>query len=157
VPARIRGRVRQVAENFHVGLGVLGDGRALLLAAFLSVPMWACLVGVVVCAFRAVSLELPADAGVITLVIMAIGTMVPSAPGFIGTLQYAGTLALTQYDVDPSRALSFTLLYHASQWFPVTALGLVFFLKQHLGLDQLRSLESEAVAADTGEQEEREG
>lgn len=154
VPTRIRARLLAMAQNFHVGLGVLGDGRALVLAAVLSVPMWACLVGVVVCAFRAVSLDLPADAGVITLVIMAIGTMVPSAPGFIGTLQYAGTLALTQYDVDPSLALSFTLLYHASQWFPVTGLGLLFFLRQHLGLAQLRSLEKEAVAADTGEREE---
>ena len=49
-----------------------------------------------------------------------------SAPGFIGTLQYAGALALRQYGVDPSLALSFTLIYHASQWFPVTALGYRF-------------------------------
>ena len=147
-PGRLRPRLLAMASNFHVGLGALENGRELGLAAFLSVPMWATLVGVVVCGFRALSLDLTTEAGVITLVIMAVGTMVPSAPGFIGTLQYAGTLALTQYDVDPSVALSFTLLYHASQWFPVTAVGLVFFLQQHLSLDQLRGLESAADAAD---------
>ncbi|MCA9729636.1 MAG: flippase-like domain-containing protein, partial [Candidatus Eisenbacteria bacterium] len=101
------------------------------------------LVGVVVCGFHSLGLELPTDAGVIVLVVMAIGTMIPSAPGFIGTLQYAGTLALKQYGVDPSLALSFTLIYHASQWFPVTGLGFFYFVRQQMSLKGL-------VAADSG-------
>jgi hypothetical protein len=148
VPGRVRARVLEMAKNFHSGLGALESGSALGASALLSIPMWGCLVGVVICGFRSLSLDLPPDAGIITLVVMAIGTMVPSAPGFIGTLQYAGTLALTQYQVDPSLALTFTLIYHASQWFPVTAIGLVFFLQQHLSFEQLRGLETPAKSAD---------
>jgi uncharacterized membrane protein YbhN (UPF0104 family) len=60
--------------------------------------------------------------------------MIPAAPGYIGTLQYAGTIALLQYGVERSTAFSFTLLYHAGQWFPVTAVGLAYFMRQNLSL-----------------------
>lgn len=131
-PARVRDRLLQITENFHTGLEAMGRRGALLKAFLLSLLIWATLIAVVDAGFRALGLGLPYDAGVIVLVVMAIGTMIPSAPGFLGTLQYAGTLALTQYDIDRSVALSFTLVYHASQWFPVTAIGFYYFLRQHL-------------------------
>jgi uncharacterized protein (TIRG00374 family) len=136
-PAVFRDRLLHIAANFREGLSAMSRSRELLLSIGLSLVMWNCLVGVVVCTFRSMGLVLPPAAGVVVLVIMAIGTMLPSAPGFIGTLQYAGTLALLQYGVDRSVALSFTLIYHASQWFPVTLIGLVFFFQQQLTLRQL--------------------
>ena len=143
LPPGIRARVLQMAANFRDGLGVLGRPSDLARATVLSLLMWGSLVFVVVCGFRSLDLHLPADAGGIVLVVMAIGTMIPSAPGFIGTLQYAGALALRQYGVDPSLALSFTLIYHASQWFPVTALGFYYFIRQHLSLKRMVAPTSE--------------
>jgi uncharacterized protein (TIRG00374 family) len=139
LPLVIRARVLRMASNFREGLGVLGRPSDLARATLLSLLMWASLVFVVVCGFRSLDLHLPGDAGGIVLVVMAIGTMIPSAPGFIGTLQYAGVLALRQYGVDHSVALSFTLIYHASQWFPVTALGFYYFIRQHMSLKRMVS------------------
>lgn len=139
LPLVIRARVLQMAGNFREGLGVLGRPSDLAWATLLSLLMWGSLVFVVVCGFRSLDLHLPSDAGGIVLVVMAIGTMIPSAPGFIGTLQYAGVLALRQYGVDHSVALSFTLIYHASQWFPVTALGFYYFIRQHMSLKRMVS------------------
>lgn len=140
-PDRFRDRLIYIAQNFRNGLGVLREGKVLAIAFLLSLPMWGALVLTVSCAFVALDLHLPVDAGAITLVIMAIGTMIPSAPGFIGTLQYAGTLALRLYDVDPSAAFSVTLLYHAIQWFPITLIGLVFFWQQHMSIRAVRGLD----------------
>ncbi len=148
-PSRLEGRLMQIAENFYEGLGSLQSTSQIVGGLILSVPMWLCLVVVVICGFHSLDISLPPKAGVITLVIMAIGTMVPSGPGFIGPLQYAGKLALTQFGIDPSLALSFTLIYHASQWFPVTIVGLFFFLGQHMSFRQITDLETGGPAADT--------
>ncbi len=147
VPARFRPQVLRVAGNFHLGLGVLRKGRTLFWAVLCSILMWACLAGVVMLCLAALHLRLSPEAAVVVLVVMAIGTMVPAAPGYIGTLQYAGTLALLQYGVDRPRALSFTLLYHASQWLPVTALGLYYFLRERFSLSQLAQIQADESAA----------
>jgi uncharacterized protein (TIRG00374 family) len=137
LPARLRPTVRQAAMNFREGLASLRRPVPLLWAVCFSFLMWACLVAVVLLTLQTLSLRLPIDASIVVLVIMAIGTMIPAAPGYIGTLQYAGTLALLQYGVEKSTALSFTLVYHAGQWFPVTAVGIVYFMRENLSLKRL--------------------
>ncbi len=144
-PERIRPAVLRGAANFRLGLGALTEARAVVWVLFCSLLMWAFLSVAVYLCFVALNLHLSPDAAVVVLVIMAIGTMIPSAPGYIGTLQYAGTLALLQYGVERPLALSFTLLYHASQWIPVTGLGLILFLRERLSLGQISRL------ADSGE------
>jgi glycosyltransferase 2 family protein len=141
LPPAWRSRAREMGLNFRRGLDVFGRGRTIVAALICSLLMWLSLVGVVELCFRALGLKLPVDAGVVVLVVMAIGTMIPAAPGYIGTMQYAGTLALLQYAVPRSVALSFTLLYHAGQWIPVTAIGLIYFLRENLSVKQLPALQ----------------
>lgn len=140
LPARFRARALAAALNFRDGLGTFRRPGPIAAAVGLSFLMWGLLVLVVVLTLAALNLPLGVDAAVVVLVVMAIGTMVPAAPGYIGTLQYAGTIALLQYGVPRSEALSFTILYHAGQWFPVTAVGLAYFLKENLSLSRLGDL-----------------
>jgi len=147
-PPRLRPRALSMLLNFRDGLGVLGRPDAMLWSLLLSAAMWGALVGVVALCFGSLGLVLPSAAGVVVLVVMAIGTMVPSAPGFVGTLQYAGTLALKPYDVDPSLALTFTLVYHASQWIPTTLVGLFCFFGEHLNLREVPGIADSGEATD---------
>jgi uncharacterized membrane protein YbhN (UPF0104 family) len=50
---------------------------------------------------------------------------VPSGPGFVGTFEFFALSALTLFGVDPSPALSFAVLYHASTFLPTVALGVL--------------------------------
>ena len=147
-PKRLRPRAKEIVQNFREGLGVLGHPSAMLWSLVLSAAMWGALVAVVALCFASLRLELPTEAGVVVLVVMAIGTMVPSAPGFVGTLQYAGTLALKPYGVDPSLALTFTLVYHASQWVPTTLVGMLCFAGQHLSLKEVPGISPSGPTAD---------
>jgi hypothetical protein len=140
LPRRLRPRFRTIAMNFRDGLRVLRHPVPLLAGIGLSILMWGILVGVVMLCLAALSLTTAPDAAVVVLVVMAIGTMVPAAPGYVGTLQAAGTLALVQYSVPQSSAFSFTVLYHAGQWLPVTVVGLVYFMRQNLSLRRLGDL-----------------
>jgi glycosyltransferase 2 family protein len=140
LPGRLRPRLRAIAMNFREGLRVLRHPKPLLAGIGLSLLMWGILVVVVMLSLAALSLTTAPDAAVVVLVVMAIGTMVPAAPGYVGTLQAAGTLALVQYGVPQSSAFSFTVLYHAGQWLPVTVVGLFHFMRQNLSLRRLGDL-----------------
>jgi len=148
-PPRFRPRVASMAESFRDGLSAFTRAGSLFWAFVCSVIMWGCFALVVTLCLHAVHLRLPPEAGPVVMEVMAIGTMLPSAPGYIGTLQYSGKLALLQYGVDPSVALSFTFLYHASQWLPVTIIGLVCFFRQNRRLGRWTSL----PGARSGEEE----
>lgn len=140
LPRRLRPRLRTIAMNFRAGLRVLRHPVPLLAGIGLSILMWGILVGVVMLCLSALSLTTAPDAATVVLVVMAIGTMVPAAPGYVGTLQAAGTLALVQYRVPQASAFSFTVLYHAGQWLPVTLVGLYYFMRQNLSLRRLGDL-----------------
>lgn len=138
-PVRFRARLLDIVHKFSAGLATLGNARAVVVAFALSMLMWGALVGVLVSCFEALDMELPAEAGVVVLVVLAVGTMVPSGPGFIGTLQIAGLIALGQYGIEEELALACTVLFHATQWFPVTAVGLWFFFRQQLSLSRIQT------------------
>ncbi len=141
LPRRLAPVVMRVAANFHGGLTVIRKPMNLIKALACSLGVWASLVWVVVSCLNAVSIHtVPLHGVVVVLVIMAIGTMIPSAPGFIGTLQYAGVLALSQFGVERDLALSFTVLYHLSQWLPVNCVGIVFFMREQISLRKLADL-----------------
>jgi uncharacterized protein (TIRG00374 family) len=139
LPGRIRQRGTQVLTSFQEGLGVLREGRQMLWAAGYSLLMWGLIVVVVQCCFWAVDIRVegePIDpsAAVVVLVVMALGIMVPSGPGFVGTLQFFAVQALDVFHVDRETALSFSIVYHATQWFPVTLVGLFYLIRENLTL-----------------------
>ena len=80
--------------------------------------------------------ELPAMA--LTLVTINLGIMVPSAPGYVGTQEFFCTAALGVFDVNQHSALALIVVSHAVQYTLVTALGLVFFAREHLSPCDLR-------------------
>ncbi|MEL7059117.1 MAG: lysylphosphatidylglycerol synthase transmembrane domain-containing protein [Acidobacteriota bacterium] len=54
---------------------------------------------------------------------VAFAVMLPAAPGQLGTLHFACVTALAHFLVPTPQALAFALVYHATQYLPVTAGG----------------------------------
>ncbi|MBD3237395.1 MAG: flippase-like domain-containing protein [Candidatus Eisenbacteria bacterium] len=148
LPARVRERVAGMVGSFSSGLDILRDVPRMLWVGALTLLMWLCIVLVIEICFSASHLEagaasLPATASLFVLVVMAIGVMVPSGPGFVGTLQAAAVLGLFIVGYrDQARAFSFSIVYHASQWFPVTLIGFVYLMREQLSLAQIGRISS---------------
>lgn len=65
--------------------------------------------------------------------VMAIGVMsvaIPSSPGFIGTWEFFSLLALSIFNVDRDRALSYAVLSHFMAFLPITIIGLYYFYNE---------------------------
>ena len=116
--------------------------------ALSSVAIWLFLALSVWTAMHAAHLDLPLVASWVVLAFLGLGVSLPSSPGFVGVIQAATVLALALFAVPRAEALSFSLLLHASQFFPVTALGLVYLLLEHISLTDATRAASQGVSSD---------
>jgi uncharacterized protein (TIRG00374 family) len=148
LPGPIRERVLGLLRSFGSGLEIFRDLPRLAGIAGLTLLMWLMITLVIQICFSAARLEeagvtLPATASLVVLVVIAIGVMVPSGPGFVGTLQAAAVWGLMTVGYkDQARSLSFSILYHVTQWFPVVIVGLIYLVKENLSLAQVREISS---------------
>jgi len=137
LPSGIGSRISAVCSSFLEGLEVLSDRRALPAVILTSIPVWLmALLAVYVC-FGALSLDLPYLASVLLIVLISLGSMIPSAPAFIGTTQYACVLGLGLFGVSKASALAFSVIYHATQFLPVTVLGFFYLWRNHIHLGEI--------------------
>ncbi len=140
LPAALRGRVAKALDSFTLGLDVLGDARALLAIAGLSLLIWVVNVAGLHAMFLAFSLELPPYAAFLVLAIVAVALVLPSTPGYVGPFQAGTVLALGLFGVSPSTALSLSILYHAVNYIPITLAGLAYLSAMNLTLGELRAV-----------------
>ena len=136
-----------VISNFIRGLEALLQERLMLAAFGVSLLVWFAEAGMYACFIRAFDLVLPAWAPLFVLCIVNLGLIVPSI-GYVGTFEWFCKAALLQfaaYAVDPARAAGYSLALHATQYIPVTLLGIVFFIRHNFDVvrsrDELRITE----------------
>ncbi len=145
LPGRLRDSAGKLIDSFALGLDVLGDARALGVTAALSLAIWLVNVAGVWAMFAAYSLDLPAYAAFLVLALVTLALVLPSAPGYVGTFQ-AGTVAsLALFAVPEATALSLSLVYHAINYVPITAAGLVYLSAMNLTLGELKAAGEKAA------------
>ena len=137
LPASARDKITGSSDRFFDGLKVVREGRTLFPIAVISLLVWYCaLLGLYFC-FGALQMELPQVAAATLVVFIAFGSMIPSAPAYLGTMQYACVLGLAVFGIEKSEALAYSLLYHASQFFPITIVGLYYLWRSHINLSEV--------------------
>jgi len=127
-PDRISEGVVRISHSFIRGLDILHTPKNIGIAAILSLAIWmlnALVVHLQLIAFR---ISLPFHASVLLIILIAFGVMIPSAPGYVGTIQFLCVAGLAIFGIAKPEALSFSLVFHATQYIPVTAIGAVYFL-----------------------------
>jgi uncharacterized protein (TIRG00374 family) len=120
---RERGRVRRIVRDTIDFLGEpVGRHRAAAWLA-LSLAGWSvAAVGAYLVA-RSVGVDVEPLQAVFLTSALAFGVAIPSSPGYIGTYQLIAVEALGLLDVEPSQALAFSILMHASWFVPTTLVG----------------------------------
>jgi uncharacterized protein (TIRG00374 family) len=117
--------------------GIRTPAHALRIAAW-TVFVWVLPASAAWSMLRAVHLELPLVAGWVVLAFVGLGISVPSAPGYLGVWHFAAKLALEIFGVGPSVAVAYALIYHASAAVPITLVGWLYLLREHVSLGDAR-------------------
>lgn len=143
LPASFSSRAGEILEKFIGGLKVFRDVPSLIWILAWSIFIWI-IVGISnYFIFLAFDLQPPIQASFILLVIVSLGVMLPSSPGFVGTFQFFCVVSLATFGYDKNVALPFSIVLHASQYFPVTLLGLYYLKREHLSL---KGIEADSIS-----------
>jgi hypothetical protein len=126
-----------VLDTFVTGLQGIRSPAHLLPILGWSVGLWGAYAVTVWSALAATELLLPLTAGWAIIAFVGLGMSLPSAPGFIGVVQAAIVLALALFGVPRAEALSFSLVFHATQFVPFTLLGWILLLVEQVSLFDL--------------------
>lgn len=135
-PATISHQAERITQSFIQGLALIKNGSQVLEVIFLSLTAWSVWAGGVYFGLKAFHLELPFTAPILLVVVINMGVMIPSSPGFIGVFQYLCVIALSFFTVPKETALGFSVLLHAIQYVPMTLLGWIFLTRMHLSLSR---------------------
>jgi hypothetical protein len=133
----VQSTVRRATDGYLGGLAGMTRVKTLLPIALLSIPVWGFAMLAVYFCFGALQMTPPPTASLVLVVLVAIGSMIPSAPAYIGTTQYACIVGLGFFGVGKNEALAYSILYHATQFFPITALGLYLLWKARIKLGEI--------------------
>jgi uncharacterized protein (TIRG00374 family) len=146
LPAAWRGRVLALLASFMEGLHILRDWRQLAMVTALSALSWLIIAASIWPMLLAFDFGAPPPlfTPFLLIAILALGLMIPVVPGGLGIFQYAAVLSLqlsfpasvVQQPGFAETAAAFSLALHFTQSLPEILLGLWYFLRADLSLDQ---------------------
>ena len=131
-------RIARLLDTLDTGLTGIRTPSHLPSTVLWSVLIWVVLVATTWTCMLAAHLDLPVLAGLTTLAFLGLGVSLPSSPGFVGVIQAASWAALRLFGVPSDEALSFSILFHVSQFVPVTLWGLALLFVEHVSLTEAR-------------------
>jgi len=148
VPARFHDRAHGLLSRFLQGLSSLRSGRDVLMIFVTSLVIWlteTLKYWFVLHAFPAM-LRIDVFTNPFTAFyalmlmngVVNLATTLPSAPGYVGTFDTPGIKVLQAYGVGQAMATAYTLVLHAALWFPITALGAFYMVRESLGWQDFR-------------------
>ncbi len=135
-PRQLSGAILRASKTFISGLHSLKSGRSLGLVAAISVTVWLLEASSYLLMTRAFGVWMSPLAQTLAatflLVVVNLGIMLPSAPGYVGTFQFFAVMALGVFGVPKETALAVAIASHLMQYVMVTAIGLLFFARENL-------------------------
>lgn len=145
-PISVKIQLLDMADKFMAGLSSLTSFRDILMVFFTSVLIW--LLETVKYWFVMFAFNFTVSFFALMLMngVVNLMTTVPSAPGYIGTFDYPGILVLEIFGVNSTTAAAYTLVLHAALWFPITALGLWYMIRESLSWREFREAAEEIQA-----------
>lgn len=151
IPPRLRNRALGMIRNFALGLHSLRRPGMLGAIMGTSLLAWLCEAAGYFMLMQGFGLALsPArmmGAAIFTLCLINLGILLPAAPGYVGTFESFGKLALVGgFAVAEELALGVVVLSHGLQYGLITGLGLIFAARA--GLSFLGPRPAEAAAPD---------
>jgi uncharacterized protein (TIRG00374 family) len=81
-------------------------------------------------------------AGFFTMAIVNLGILLPSTPGYLGIFQAATVIAFLALGLPKDEGIAYGFVIHAAQYFPITLLGIVLFLKNGTSLKDLARMKA---------------
>ncbi len=141
-PERARRPLHALVTRFLDGAKSLRSAKDLGLIVLSSIATWLVETGKYWCIAQAFDIQLPFAGLMLVNGVSNLFTVIPGAPGAVGTFEAGGILAATALGVPTALAGAYIVVLHVALWLPVTLLGAYFMLRQGLRWADLRKAET---------------
>jgi uncharacterized protein (TIRG00374 family) len=130
IPIRIQEKTLGISRRFLEGLESLRSPFDVLMVFLTSVLIWLLETVKYWFVMHAFSFSVSFFALMLMNGVVNLATTIPSAPGYLGTFDLPGIAVLQAYNIPREVAASYTFVLHFALWFPVTALGLYYMVRE---------------------------
>lgn len=113
------------------------DKRAYPLILILSIISWLFEVMTFYSVGIATGINISIFAAAFALVVVNLGIVIPSSPGYVGTFHFFCILALGLFGIGQQAAMGFAILVHLAEYIPTTLSGLFLLQKEGLSISKM--------------------
>ncbi len=132
-------KLKNLIEKFFLAIGNFKDKKVLYKIIPLTFLLWSGYAYGMFLICLSLDINLPSVwAGYLIEAITSISVAIPSSPGYVGSWELMGSLAVSIFGVPKAKAVAFALVSHFLGMLPVTILGVMFLLKEMSLLEYLR-------------------
>jgi glycosyltransferase 2 family protein len=137
VPVKWRDWLMRQARFGITSLEAVRQPRLLIGLLLWSVLVWVLSALTNYLVFQALDLTLPLSAALLLLVVLHVGTSVPSSPGRVGVFQYLVILSLSVYAVDKNIALGYSIVLYLVIYLSIAVIGGLCLWREKLSWQKL--------------------
>lgn len=138
LPESVSQILTEKTHQVRDGFGAVNSARQVARVAANSILQWALLAACIHLSIVAVGVHVPAVASIIVLGLIIAGISIPSAPGFVGTIELCFVIGLGLFGVGPSEALAAAIFYHVLAFASVTGTGALLVGRYHTSFSELQ-------------------
>lgn len=136
---RIAEKIMILIRNFSSGADIVRRPGGMLAVFSLSLLGWLVVGMSVLIWIRAFQLPVPWYSAFFVLIMVNLGSAIPSSPGYVGVYHYLAVLALSLWGPDRNAALAYALGTHALNMLANVGLGAFFLTREGISLRALRA------------------
>jgi uncharacterized protein (TIRG00374 family) len=137
MPHKIKEFAVKFLDKFADGLIILRKPKVFCAAFILSVLIWVTESFFLVLTASSCSINISLIGGIFVVIIIGIGAIIPTAPGYIGAFEFMGVTALSALSVDKEAAFACIAIYHFLQLMTIFALGISSIIKEKISFSDL--------------------
>jgi glycosyltransferase 2 family protein len=142
-PHAVRDRAQRMFINFIDGLQVFAKGRALMKVFGLSVLVWTIEACVFLLMGRSFGIPLTLFQCIFVMIVIGMGAILPTAPGFVGTVEFLGMTSLAFLGINKNLAFGYIITLHLLQLVTITLLGIRSLVTEKISFWELIRIEKQ--------------
>ena len=145
LPVRLREKTLGISRRFLEGLESLRSPLDVLMVFITSVIIWLLETVKYWFVMHAFSFSVSFFALMLMNGVVNLATTIPSAPGYLGTFDLPGIAVLQAYNITREVAASYTFVLHFALWFPVTALGIYYMVREGINWKDISQSKNQPI------------
>jgi len=138
LPEKIMNKILGIIDLFIEGFRVLKKKRHLFLVTLTSICVWLVEIAAYFILSKCFHLQVPIYGIALVLILMNVGVMIPSSPGYVGTFEVFCIMGLGFFGVGEASAFAYAIVLHAMMSIPIIILGLTFLWKEGMHLSDIQ-------------------